>query len=173
MPYQLNDSIEILQSTPAVLKSLLGQHSIRWTHYAPDDRTWSPVDIVAHLILGEETDWVPRTRIFLSDEGDKKFTPFDMTGHLEMKNRFSLHQLLDRFSELRHENLVILQSFHLTEKELDRTALHPEYGTVTLRQHLSTWTVHDLNHINQINRVMAKRWKDEVGPWKEHQHILR
>ena len=173
MGYDLHRSVEILRNTPAVLKALTANLSPYWTDKNTGDGTWTVTDVVAHLILGEQTDWIPRTQLFLSDTADKRFVPFDMEIHLQMKFEKTLGQLLDEFEILRKQNLDQLLSLPLSENRLDLEAVHPEIpGKVTLRQHLSTWTVHDLNHIMQISRIMAKQWTEEVGPWRQFLSIL-
>jgi hypothetical protein len=124
------------------------------------------------LIHGEETDWIPRARIILQQGENRTFVPFDRFAQHERSKGKSLAQLLDEFAELRRENLDTLRSWSLTDTQLDLEGIHPELGRVTLRQLLGTWVVHDLNHIRQITTVMAKRYEEEVGPWKEYLSIL-
>jgi hypothetical protein len=164
MKFGLNKSLDILSRTPDILDRLLKDQTDDWTMHNEGGESWSPFDVLGHLIHGEKEDWVLRTRIMLSD-GDKTFTPFDRFAQFEDSKGKTLDDLLAEFKELREANLKSLKELNITEDQLDRTGIHPVFGEVTLRQHLATWTVHDLNHIYQIVRVMAKRYKDEVGPW--------
>jgi hypothetical protein len=162
----------VLERTPAVLDQLLRGLPSAWTRATEGPDRWSPFDIVGHLIDGEETDWIPRARIVLSDVPDRRFVAFDRFRHLTRNRGRRLEDLLDEFAALRRANVATLRSFALTPAALERTAIHPEFGPVTLRQHLSTWVTHDLDHIAQIVRVMAKQYSEEVGPWRAYIPIV-
>ncbi len=171
MEYQLTEAIEVLERTPKVLEQLLSGLSDSWIINNEGPDTWSPYDIVGHLIHGEKTDWIPRTNIILSD-GDKKFTPYDRFAQFTESKGKSLQQLLTEFRELRQQNISILLSKNLTDADLNKTGIHPDFGSVILKQLLSTWVAHDLTHISQIVRVMAKQYKAEVGPWTAYVSVL-
>ena len=128
--------------------------------------------MVGHLIHGEETDWVPRARLILEHGEERPFEPFDRFAQLTRFAGWSLDPLLDRFAELRQANLTIVSGWQLTDAQLALPGRHPELGSVTLRQLLATWAVHDLNHIAQIARVMARRYTQEVGVWRTYLSIL-
>jgi len=173
MNFSLSKSIEILERTPDVLIVMLQNLSIEWTSNNEGGETWSVYDIVGHLIHGELTDWTPRMEIILSEKTDKAFTPFDRFAQFEKNKGKTLRQLLDEFRDLRLDNINLLKSKELTQQDLERTGVHPAFGAVSLSQLISTWTVHDLNHIAQISRVMAKQYKAAVGPWTEYLRILQ
>ncbi len=173
MRFDLEKSIAVLERTPAVLRSLLSGLPDDWTTGTEGPDTWSPYDVVGHLIHGERTDWMARLRIILGDGPDRTFVPFDRFAQFEESRGRSLAQLLDDFAEARAASLIQLRALALTESDLDRTGIHPTFGTVTARQLLSTWTVHDLDHVVQISRVMAKQLGSEVGPWVEFLRIVR
>ena len=173
MQFELNKSIQILERTPRVLYALLSGLNDDWIIHNEGLKTWSPFDVIGHLIHGEKTDWIIRARIILSDAEDKTFVPFDRFAQLSANRDKSLNALLDEFSHLRKQNITILRKMQLTESELALHGVHPELGVVTLRQLLSTWTAHDLGHIAQISRVMARQYRDEVGPWIAYLGILR
>ncbi len=166
-------SIEILERTPDVLITMLQNISPEWTSCNEGGESWSVFDIVGHLIYGEKTDWIPRVEIILSDNFNRTFEPFDRFAQFEENKGKSLPQLLEEFKKLRKKNIEHLISLNLTEKSEEETGIHPAFGEITLRQLLATWTVHDLNHIAQISRVMAKQYKTAVGPWIEYLSILR
>jgi len=172
MKFDLEKSIEILERTPFVLEAMLSGLSDEWILNNEGPDTWSPFDIMGHLIHGEKTDWIPRLEIIFSAKTDKTFEPFDRFAQFETSKGKSLKQLIDEFKELRKQNIQILVSKELTEDKLNQQGIHPTFNQVTLRQLLSTWVVHDLNHIAQISRVMAKQYKFEVGPWKEYLKIV-
>jgi uncharacterized damage-inducible protein DinB len=172
MSFDLSESLDILGRTPRVLDSLLRDTSASWHDTDEGHGTWSAVGVVGHLIHGEETDWVPRARIILEHGESRPFEPFDRFAQETRFAGWSLDHLLDRFAELRHANLEIVRSWRLTEAQLALPGRHPELGPVTLRQLLATWAVHDLNHIAQISRVLAKRHAQDVGPWREYLSIL-
>jgi hypothetical protein len=173
MAFTLKKSIEILQRTPDVLHILLHGISDDWTQHNEGGDTWSVFDVIGHLIHGEKADWVTRAEIILSESPDKKFEPFDRLVQFEESKGKTLPQLLDEFKLLRKENIERLLSKNLTEKDFNKTGLHPAFGKVKLSQLLSTWVAHDLDHIAQITRVMAKQYKEDVGPWIEYLKILR
>ena len=173
MLFTLEKALEILETTPSVLQAWLGPLSDAWTHQHEGPETWSPFDIVGHLIHGERTDWLPRARLILAPDGPHTFTPFDRFAQLRENEGANLSDLLDTFARLRAENLAALRAMALTEADLDREGRHPELGAVTLRQLLATWAVHDLNHLAQIARVMAKQYAAEVGPWRAYLGVLK
>jgi len=173
MKFSLSKSLEILERTPGVLIALLQNLSVEWTLNNEGGETWNVHDIVGHLIHGEETDWITRTEIILSNKPDKTFAPFDRFAQFEKSKEKTMSQLLDKFKSLRQNNIAVLKSMELTDQDLEQTGVHPAFGEVTLSQLLSTWTVHDLNHIAQISRVIAKQYKTEVGPWTEYLRILQ
>lgn len=172
MKFNVEEAISVLERTPGVFKTLLADLSSEWTHQNEGGESWSPYDIVGHLVHGERTDWMPRLEIVLSNDRNKTFTPYDRFAQFEMSKGKSLNELLLEFESLRKDNLHTLRSKQLTENDLDRKGIHPELGPVTLGQMLSAWVVHDLGHIAQISRVMAKQYKEEVGPWPKYLTIL-
>lgn len=172
MKYNLNEAISILDKTPILLKNLLADLSKNWTHQNEGDNSWSPYDVIGHLVHGEKTDWIPRLEIVLSDLENKTFEPYDRFAQIEMSKGKSLGDLLHDFAELRKDNLDILLSKNLTESDLDKEAIHPELGTITLRNMLSAWVVHDLGHIAQISRVLAKQYHQQIGPWTRYLTIV-
>ena len=171
--FNLDQCTEILERTPQVVRELLAGLPATWTRTNEGGQTWSPYDVVGHLIHGEKTDWIPRAEIILGPGPDRRFTPFDRTAMLRESHDRTLEDLVEEFGELRRASLDRLQGFRLTEADLDRTGIHPEFGPVTLRQLLSTWVVHDLNHIVQISRVMARQMTADVGPWVAYLRVLR
>ena len=173
MNFSLSHSLEILERTPNVLFAMLENVSGEWTLNNEGPDTWSVYDIIGHLIHGEKTDWIARMEIILSNEADKRFEPFNRFAQFEESKGLSLLALLDEFKRLRENNIRILLSKQLTNEHLQQTGVHPAFGEVTLSQLLATWVVHDLNHIAQISRVMAKQYKAEIGPWIEYVKMLR
>lgn len=171
MEYNLQQSIEILSRTPDVLQALLQNLNEDWTQNNEGGESWSPFDVLGHLIHGENTDWMARVEIILSD-GDKNFVPFDRFAQFEESKGKNLMQLLDEFREARNRNLAKLLAENITPADFSKTGIHPKFGEVTLEQLLSTWTAHDLGHIGQIVRVMAKQYKEAVGPWREFLPIM-
>jgi hypothetical protein len=171
MNFSLLSSISVLERTPFVLEQLLKDLPNEWIQNNEGEKTWSPYEVVGHLIHGEKTDWIPRMEIMLSDKQDKRFVPFDRFAMLNTVPK-TLAELLEEFKSLRKKGLEILVSKNLSENDLLKTGIHPEFGNVTLKQLLSTWVAHDLGHINQISRVMAKQYKQEAGPWVKYLRVL-
>jgi len=155
-----------------VLKVFLSNLPADWTHRNEGGDTWSPYDVLGHLIHGEKTDWIVRAEIILNDSANKEFKSFDRYAQFRNSKRKKLEQLLSEFEKLRAENLSKLKAMNISTADLSRKGIHPQLGIVTLKQLLSTWVTHDLTHIAQISRVMAKQYKDEVGPWVEYIGIL-
>ncbi len=173
MTFSLDKSLEILERTPAVLSALLSGLSDEWTMQNECGETWSPFDVVGHLIHGEQTDWIPRMKHILELGTSEPFESFDRFAQFEVSKGKTLEQLLEDFTRLRNENLRILKLTRLDEDALCKQGIHPALGAVTLKQLLSCWTVHDLGHIAQISRVMAKQYSLEVGPWKAYLGVLK
>jgi len=173
MNFNLERSIEILERTPFVLKCMLTGLSDEWTSTNEGSKTWSAYDVVGHLIHGELTDWIPRAELILSGSSSRKFTPFDRFAQFEVSKGKSLADLLKSFEELRQKNIRHLRDRNISDQDLEKKGIHPEFGDVTLSQLLATWVVHDLNHIAQISRVMAKQYKEAVGPWTVFLRVLQ
>jgi len=172
MNFDLNQAISVLEKTPSVLKQLLGSLSQKWTHKNEGRDTWSPYDVLGHLVHGEQTDWIPRLEIILGDTENKTFEPYDRFAQFNNSKGKSMGDLLDKFDLLRKENIRTLKTKYLMTTDLAKEGIHPELGPVTLRQMLSAWVVHDLGHIAQVSRVMAKQYKDEIGPWTQYLTIV-
>lgn len=166
------DAREVLTRTPQTVRALLGDISEGWAATRPGPEEWSPSDVVAHLIHGERTDWIPRMRILLEHGEERPFDPFDRTGWRQEAEGKTLPQLLDTFDAMRGENLAALDAVPLDEATLERRGTHPELGPVTLAELLATWAAHDLAHMAQILETMAKRYHDEVGPWRAYLPVL-
>ena len=165
MDFDLRLATEVLERTPDTLHALLREVSTPWARGTEGPETFSPFDNIGHLIDGEETDWLPRARIILAQGANRRFEPYDRFRHRVRNKGRTLESLLDEFARLRAENLRVLESWHLTEMLLDLQGEHPQQGLVTLRQLLAAWVVHDLGHIAQVARVMAKQYRNEVGSW--------
>lgn len=171
--FSLAAAMPLLARTPAVLRAWFLDLPESWTRAHEGPETWSAFDIVGHLIHGERTDWIPRARIILSQSADRRFEPFDRFAQLRESEGKTLATLLDDFAELRAANLATLNGWDLTERQLALTGEHPAFGAVTLRQLLATWVAHDLNHIAQAARVMARQYGEAVGPWRAYLGIMR
>src|SRR5687767_13308546 len=172
MRIDLLKSYEILERTPSVLKILLRDLHEDWIMNNEGPETFSPYDVIGHLIHGEKTDWAARTKVILELGLSKTFEPWDRFAQFEASKGKKLTQLLDEFERLRYDNVLWLKSLNLSEEDLDKEGMHPVLGEVTLRNLLATWVVHDLTHIAQVTRVMAKQYTGEMGPWPEFFRIL-
>jgi hypothetical protein len=168
----LDDVVALLSRTPASLTALLEGLPDTLVHATEGDNTWSPYDVIGHLIHGERTDWIPRARHILAGE-TRPFDTFDRTAQFTESQGKSLADLLQTFGVLRRDNVDALDAMKLTREDLRRTGLHPELGEVTLEQLFATWVAHDLDHVGQIARTMAKVYADAVGPWSAYLSILR
>lgn len=173
MEFQLDEALPVLRRTPAVLRHLLLDLPDRWIQATEGPGTWSPFDVVGHLIHGERTDWIPRIEHILRHGDAVPFPAFDREAMFAASSGLPIGELLETFDRLRAENLSRLAALRLTEADLSRPGRHPDLGPVTLGQHLSTWVAHDLGHIAQVVRVMARQYADAVGPWRTYLSILR
>jgi len=173
MKFEIENAVAVLSATPGTLRALLGGLSDGWTSSSDNSDSWQAFDVVGHLIHGEETDWITRARIILEQGENRTFVPFDRFAQFDNSKGKSLSDLLAEFEEARAKSLSELQSWNLTDEQLELKGMHPELGEVTLGQLLATWVVHDLNHIRQIATAMARRYDAEVGPWKEYLSILK
>lgn len=172
MNFDIEASVEVLTRTPATLQSLLGGVSDRWIRGVEGPDTFSPFDVVGHLIDGEETDWMERAQIILARGDDPRFRPYDRFRHRSRNVNRSLESLLSEFARLRTANVELLRSWSLTKADLDLPGVHPTFGRVTLRELLAAWVVHDLGHVAQVARVMAKQYHVAVGPWVQFLPVL-
>lgn len=172
MVFRFDDALPVLIRTPAVLRALLLDLPDPWTLATEGPGTWSPFDVVGHLIHGERTDWVPRIEHMLRHGDAVPFPSFDREAMFAASKGLSLEELLETFGRLREESLSRLGELGLTDADLTRRGLHPDLGPVTLRQHLATWVAHDLGHVGQIVRVMARQYSEAVGPWRAYLSIL-
>ncbi len=172
MRFQLDDAVPVLQRTPAVLRTLLGDLPAPWIRAIEGPGTWSPFDVLGHLIHGERTDWMPRVEHLLTHGEAVPFPAFDREAMFAASRGLALGELLETFATLRTDSLTRLEALRLQDADLARTGRHPALGVVTLEQHLATWVAHDLSHISQIVRVMAHQYSTAVGPWKAYLSIL-
>ena len=172
MTFVLSEGIAVLERTPATLRALLADLPDAWIAANEGPDTFSPFDNVGHLIHGERTDWIPRARIILAQGANRRFEPYDRFAQIRESRGKSLAELLDELARLRADNLATLRGWSLTDRQLALEGEHPALGPVTLRQLLATWVAHDLGHIAQTSRVMAKRYREAVGPWRAYLPIL-
>jgi hypothetical protein len=172
MDFDLATGIEVLERTPNTLRAMLSGLSSNWIDANEGPETWSPYIIVGHLIHGERSDWIERAQIILAQGPQRRFTPFDRFAQFRESEGKSLAELLDEFAQRRTENLVTLTGWCLTDAQLALEGEHPEFGPVTLRQLLATWVAHDLGHIAQTARVMAKQYREAIGPWRAYLPVM-
>lgn len=173
MDFKLDEAIEVLERTPETLEHLLSGLSGGWLRCNEGEGTWSAEEVVGHLIEGEKTNWMPRLEMILQQGESQPFPPFDRFAHLRENSGTSIDQKLLQFKTAREENLLKLKSLINSETQLELTGVHPEFGPVKLKELLATWVVHDLTHIAQIVRVMAERYREDVGPWAAYLGILK
>ena len=171
-PVVLAELVALLARTPGTLDALLRGLPDCWTQANEGEGTWSPFDVVGHLIHGEHTDWIPRVRIILEHGDSRAFDKFDRFAQFDVSRGRTLPDLLDEFAALRCQNLRDLDAMALTAADLERRGRHPELGSVTLGQLLATWAAHDLDHVIQISRVMGRQYADAVGPWRAYLRVI-
>lgn len=172
MEFDLSNAVAVLERTPTVLRALMGGLDSRWTDTGYGEGTWSPREVVAHLIYGEMTDWIPRARRILERGESVPFDPFDRAGHKALMAGKPIGALLDDFARVRAESLGALRAMGLTEADFAKRGTHPAFGSVTLSELLAAWAVHDLNHIAQVCKGMAHQYRGAVGPWEAYLSVL-
>jgi hypothetical protein len=173
MDFRFEHALPVLRRTPRVLRELLLDVPSVWTDATEGPGTWSPFDVLGHLIHGERTDWMPRVEHMLTHGETVTFPVFDREAMFEASKGLTLGELVDTFDRLRTESLAHLDRLALTDADLARRGRHPEFGAVTMGQHLATWVAHDLGHIGQVVRVMARQYTEAVGPWRAYLSILK
>ena len=172
MEFDVKAGMAVLERTPHALRAMLAGLPSAWVDATEGPDTWSPYVIVGHLIHGERTDWIPRAKLILDQGPHRRFTPYDRFAQFRESQGKSLADLLDEFAHLRGENLATLEGWRLTDAQLALQGEHPEFGPVTLRQLLATWVAHDLGHLAQTARVMARQYREAVGPWRAYLPIM-
>jgi hypothetical protein len=172
MEFELATGIAVLERTPHALRAMLSGLEPAWTDATEGPETWSPYIIVGHMIHGERADWITRAHLIRAQGANRRFEPFDRLAQFRESQGKSLATLLDEFSELRAASLATLAGWQLTDAQLALTAEHPAFGEVSMRQLLSTWVAHDLGHIAQVARVMARQYRDAVGPWRAYLPVM-
>lgn len=173
MNFNLKEAMEVLERTPQTLESFLSGLSDEWLECNEGEGTWNVSEVIEHLIEGEKTNWIPRLETILHEGESRPFPSFDRYSHLNETSERSIEQKLLEFKMIRKQNINKLKALIKPELHLELTGLHPAFGVVKLRELISTWVVHDLTHIAQIVRVMAERYRTDVGPWKEYLGILK
>lgn len=171
-PFHLDDVVVLLERTPASLNNLLAGLPQLWINATEGNNSWSPYEVICHLITGEYTNWLPRVQHILAND-KRPFEPFDRTPWPDEHHNKNAVELLALFAQIRHQNIATLKRLSLSNADMSRTGQHPEFGEVTLGQLLATWVVHDLNHIGQIVGTMAKVYTNAVGPWQAYLSILQ
>ncbi len=172
MDFDLAAGIAVLERTPNAFRAMLAGLPQQWTDATEGPETWSPYIIMGHLLHGERTDWITRAQVILAQGENRRFVPFDRFAQFRESEGKSLTDLLDEFARVRAENLATLESWRLTDAQLALEGEHPAFGNVTLRQLLATWVAHDLGHIAQTARVMAKQYREAVGPWRAYLPVM-
>jgi DinB superfamily len=173
MEFEIEHAINILNRTPTVIRDLLQGLPPAWIENNEGDNTWSPFDVLGHLIYGEQVNWIPRAKTILELGMQKTFEPFDRFAQFEASKGKTMPGLLEQFEMLRKQNILTLEKLQLKPEDLEKQGHHPEFGSITLSQLLATWVAHDLDHIVQISRVMAKNYRDAVGPWQAYLSVLK
>lgn len=170
--FNLQETIALLERTPAAVDALLRGLPDSWTRHNEGEETWSVYDVVGHLVYAEHVDWIPRAQMILQHGEAKEFEPFDRIAQFRESRGKTLANLLEAFATLRAENIEALRAWNLTPVAFDRRGRHPSLGPVTLSQLLATWAVHDMTHLHQISRIIAHQYRDAVGPWSAYLGVL-
>jgi len=170
--FDLREAIGLLARTPATFDAMLRGLPEAWMRAHEGGETWSPFDIVGHMVHAEKTDWMPRARMILEHGDSRPFEPFDRFAQFRETDQRTLESLLDEFAALRRDNIAALEGFALTRADLEKPGRHPALGTVTLSNLLATWVAHDFDHVMQVSRVLARQYTDAVGPWSQYLRVI-
>ena len=173
MEFKLDEAVEVLERTPEVMNALLRGRSNVWLHCRKSPESFSPLDVIGHLIHADLTDWIPRARQILDGDGERAFDPFDRFDFKALIAGKTVEMLLDEFAMARGESLLTLRGFGIGARRFEMRGTHPELGAVTLRNLLATWVVHDLGHIAQVVKTMSSAYGEAVGPWRAYLSILQ
>lgn len=178
MEQNLEHTIALLERTPAALNALLRDLPDDWGRSNEGGETWSPFDVVGHLIQADRVNWMRRAKLLIQSGEPRtgafpSFEAFDRWAHGRETQGKSLAQLLDEFARLRSENLGELRALNPRGEDFERRGSHPALGVVTLSQLLAAWAVHDLTHVHQISRTMAHQYRDAAGPWSRFLGVLQ
>ncbi len=173
MEQNLENTVALLERTPAALDALLRGLPEMWTERNEGENTWTVRSVMAHLIHTEGANWIPRGRMILESGEAQAFTPFDREGHVRYSRGKTMNQLLDEFARARAKGLENLRDMKLTPQDLGRRGRHPSFGAVTLSELLATWAAHDLTHLHQISRIMAYQYREAVGPWARFLGVMQ
>jgi hypothetical protein len=173
MNFQMKEAIEILERTPQTLECFLTGLSDNWLHADEGEGTWNVIQVIDHLIEAELSNWIPRLEVMVHKGEDEGFPPFDRFAHLNKSTEASLGQRFQEFKRIREQNILKIDQLIKSESVLECTGVHPVFGQVKVRELFSTWVVHDLTHISQIVRILAERYRQDVGPWVEYLRVLK
>ncbi|WP_423410554.1 DinB family protein [Heyndrickxia sp. MSNUG] len=173
MNINIKEAIEVLETTPKTLEIFLTGLSAGWLECNEGEGSWNATQVIDHLIVGEKTNWIPRLKSILQEGEEQLFPPFDRFAHLTESSSKTLEVKFLEFKSLRSENVSTLKNLIVDDQQLAMTGLHPEFGKVTAKELISTWVVHDLTHISQIIRIMAHRYRADVGPWEAYLGVLK
>ena len=166
------DVRSVLSRTPSIVRALIEGAAPNALEFHEKAGAWSPNQVLCHITDAEITDWMPRVKLILGAEQNKRFTPFDREGGFLRYAGWDSVAILNEFERLRHANISQLETFNITEADLQRTGLHPELGTVTLSQLLACWATHDLAHVEQISRSLVRHRAPTIGPWRQYYSLL-
>ena len=173
MEFNLNDALNLLNRTPHALRAMLEGLPSEWINRNEGEMTWSPYDVIGHLIHGERTDWIPRAKIILKEGEKREFEPFDRYAQFDESKGKSIDELLETFERLRRENIGSLKELSLKPEDLEKKGKHPELGKVMLKELLATWVAHDQDHLVQISRTIARQYIEAVGPWRAYLSVMK
>jgi len=172
MHFRLDEALAVLERTPATLRAMLSGLPSAWTTVTEGGETWSPFDVLGHLVHGEHDDWVVRAQLILAQGAERTFAPYDRLAQFRESEGKTMEMLLEEFATARAANIATVRSWSLTDAQLSLEGVHPAFGAVTLRQLLSTWVAHDLAHLLQVSRTMARRYREDVGPWAQYLSVM-
>jgi hypothetical protein len=173
MNFDLEHSVALLARTPAALDLLLRGLPDAWASAAEGENTWTPIDVVAHLLYTEQVNWMPRVKHILAFGESQPFPPFKRSGHLDQYEGKSLAQLLDQFAQSRAQSLSDFRALNLRPADFEKPGQHPAFASVTLAQLIAAWTIHDLTHLHQLTRVLAHQYREAVGPFQKFLGVLQ
>ena len=156
------DCLDLLESTPAILRDLMSELSEEDARWKPAPDRFSIAEVLAHLSHTEGHCYRARLDRFLTEELPE-LEPDDASLHYDLYRQADPQDSFDHFEEQRETNVEFLRT--LPRSAGNRRALHREAGEITLSQMLHEWALHDLGHIRQVAElVRARRYLAGAGP---------
>jgi hypothetical protein len=163
----MQPAISLLEKTPRLLETMLGDLPGELLHWKPAAERWSISEVLAHLAALEQV-YAERTLRMVAEDSPA-LVKYDLAG-AEARGEYSrgsAGENLALFTRTRRSTLALLVG--LPGSDGVRTGIHSELGSVTLVQMLNEWANHDLGHLRQIAELYrAHAFHPNSGPFMKY-----